>query len=58
MKIYTHYLYDLAENGKAFGMWYTRDEVIEALCNGFELFYNKELTHRVNSGNVDYADRL
>lgn len=57
MKTYTHYLYDLAENGKVFGCWYTRYEVIGMLCNGRELFYNKEMTHRVNFGNVDDPSR-
>lgn len=44
MKTYTHYLYDLAENGKAFGCWYTCDEVATMLANGKALYYDSALT--------------
>lgn len=47
MKTYTHYLYDLAENGKVFGCWYTRDEVATMLANGKELYYDNALTLKV-----------
>lgn len=47
MKTYTHYLFDLAENGKVFGCWYTRDEVATMLANDKELYYNSALTLKV-----------
>lgn len=47
MKTYTHYLYDLAENGNAFGCWYTSDEVTAMLTNGKELYYDSALTLKV-----------
>ena len=47
MKTYTHYLYDLAENGKVFGCWYTCDEVVTMLANGKALYYNSALTLKV-----------
>lgn len=47
MKTYTHYLFDLAENGKAFGCWYTRDEVVTMLANGKALYYDSALTLKV-----------
>lgn len=47
MKTYTHYLYDLAENGNVFGCWHTSDEVTAMLTNGKELYYNSALTLKV-----------
>lgn len=46
MKRYTCYLYDLAENGKPFGCWYTTEEAAAMLERGMELYYDKELTQR------------
>lgn len=47
MKTYTHYLYDLAENGNVFGCWYTSDEVTAMLTNGKKLYYDSALTLKV-----------
>lgn len=47
MKTYTHYLYDLAENGNVFGCWYTCDEVATMLANGKALYYDSALTLKV-----------
>lgn len=47
MKTYTHYLFDLAENGKTFGCWYTSEEVAAMLANGKALYYDYSLTLRV-----------
>lgn len=47
MKTYTNYLYDLAENGKVFGCWYTRGEVSTMLANGKALYYDSALTAKV-----------
>lgn len=47
MKTYTHYLYDLAENGAVLGCWYTHYEVVTMLANGKALYYDSALTTKV-----------